>query len=112
MFSRLFNLKKMDLSAAEAFWTWFAANEDAIIEAFTAGGQAAMAFIPQIDQYLAPIFPYEPNENIQFQMGCNRGKNEFFFFHLNRKALIRDAQTLKEMMPETLKDRWTFIIEA
>ena len=112
MLNRLFALGKMDTAAAKTFWIWFADNEAQIIEAFTAGGQAAMAFIPQIDQYLAPVFPYEPNQNIQFQLGCNKGKNEFFFFHLNQKALIRDAQTLKEMMPETLRSRWIFVIEA
>ena len=44
-------------------------------------------------------------------MGFNNEKGEFFFFHFGDKHLIRDAEIPASMMPETLKERWTFISE-
>ena len=44
-------------------------------------------------------------------MSFNDGVGEFFFYHLDNASLIRDSQTLKDMMPDELKEHWKFIIE-
>lgn len=107
MFSFL-HKKQMDKFAAEHFWNWFQENESWIIERVTNHG---MEVVTAIDSRLTPIFPYCKRE-LEFQLGFNDGKGEFFFFHFNDKTLIRDGKTLGEMMPAALCPRWRFILEA
>ena len=46
-----------------------------------------------------------------YPIGVNKA-GEFFFFRLGDKNLIRDGKDFGDMMPETLKQRWTFFLEA
>lgn len=103
----LFEKKEMDCNAAERFWNWFIEKESWIVETYKTNG---MDVVWAIDAQLKPIFPYFKKE-LEFQLGCNDGQGEFFFFHLGNRNLIRDAAALKAMMPAALQERWTFIIE-
>ena len=103
----LFAKKEMDIAAAKAFWAWFAEQESWIIDNIKTNG---MEVVFAIDAKIKPVFPYFKKE-LEFQLGFNEGKGEFFFFHLGNRNLQRDAQVLKNMMPASLADRWTFITE-
>ena len=103
----LFAKKEMDLNAAKAFWKWFAEKEDWITGNIKTNG---MAIIWAIDEQLKPVFPYFKKE-LEFQLGFNDGQGEFFFFHFGNKNLMRDAETLKSMMPAELAERWMFIMD-
>jgi hypothetical protein len=103
----LFGKRKMDVGAATAFWKWFVEHEEWIISNIRTNGSAV---VWAIDEQLKPIFPYFKKE-LEFQLGFNDGKGEFFFFHFGDKVLQKDAESLKEMMPTALTERWTFIAE-
>ena len=103
----LFAKKEMDQAAAQRFWQWFAEKENWIIETYKTNG---MAVVWAIDEQLKPIFPYFKKE-LEFQLGFNDGKGEFFFFHFGNKNLVEDAEALAKMMPNTISDHWTFIAE-
>lgn len=102
-----FGKKEMDMAAAEAFWNWYCANDDIIKENLSKNG---MDVVWAIDEQLKPVFPYYRGE-LEFQLGFNDSKGEFFFFYKNNKNLLRDAQTLKSMMPPELEKSWEFMIE-
>ena len=104
----LFTKKEMNVEAAKAFWSWFADNKEWIIANIKTNG---MQVVLAVDAQLKPVFPYFKKE-LEFQMGYNNGVGEFFFFHLGNKYLMRDGETLGNMMPEELKENWKFIIEA
>ena len=103
----LFSKKEMDTAAAEAFWAWFAEKEDWITANLKTNG---MDVVWAIDARIKPVFPYFKKE-LEFQLGFNEGKGEFFFFHFGNKHLMRDGKSLAEMMPEGLRGRWTVILE-
>ena len=67
-------------------------------------------FVWVIDERLKPVFPYCKKE-LEFQLGYNEGKGEFFFFHFGNKNLIKDADALARMMPKNFSEHWTFIAE-
>ncbi len=103
----LFSKKEMDTAAAEAFWVWFAEQEEWILANLKTNG---MDVVWAIDARIKPVFPYFKKE-LEFQLGFNEGKGEFFFFHFGNKHLMRDGESLAEMMPEGLRGRWTVILE-
>lgn len=103
----LFAKKEPDIAAAKRFWAWFEEQESWVIENLRTHGTDV---VWAIDAQIKPVFPYFKKE-LEFQLGFNNGKGEFFFFHFGDKNLIRDAETLASLMPEALKERWTFISE-
>ena len=103
----LFSKKEMDTAAAEAFWAWFAEKEEWILANLKTNG---MDVVWAIDARIKPVFPYFKKE-LEFQLGFNDGKGEFFFFHFGNKHLMRDGERLAGMMPEGLRGRWTVILE-
>lgn len=103
----LFSKKEMDTAAAKAFWAWFAEKEKWILANLKTNG---MDVVWAIDARIKPVFPYFKKE-LEFQLGFNEEKGEFFFFHFGNKHLMRDGQSLAEMMPEGLRGRWTVILE-
>ncbi len=102
-----FAKKELDPSAAQKFWNWFAEREAWIIENLKTNG---MDVVWAIDGQIKPVFPYFKKE-LEFQLGYNDGKGEFFFFHMGNRNLIRDAEILKSMMPASLAEHWTFLSE-
>ncbi len=112
MFS-LFKKKEPNTQAMKQFWDWFLENQDWVcVNANTDTREVSIPeFINTIDQRLTPCFPYFPAAKIEFQLGYNEGKGEIFFFDLNNRDLNRDAKLMAGMMPEALRNRWTFIIE-
>lgn len=102
-----FAKKEINIAAAETFWSWFAEQEAWIIENLPTNG---MDVIWAIDARIKPVFPYFRKE-LEFQLGFNDGKGEFFFFHFGNRNLIQDGQILKSMMPASLAEHWTFIME-
>lgn len=103
----LFSKKEMDTAAAKAFWAWFAEQEEWILANLKTNG---MDVVWAIDARIKPVFPYFKKE-LEFQLGFNEGKGEFFFFHFGNKHLMRDGERLAGMMPEGLRERWTVILE-
>ena len=95
-------------AAAEAFWAWFAEKEEWITA--TLGTPNGSDVVWAIDAQIKPVFPYFKKE-LEFQLGFNEGKGEFFFFHFGNKHLMRDGQAWAELMPADLKARWTVILE-
>ena len=104
----LFAKKEMNIKAAEEFWAWFSENEEWIISTYKTNG---MKVIYAVDEKIKPVFPYFKKE-LEFQLGFNDGKGDFFFFHLGNKNLFKDGKTFGDMMPEELKKRWNYILEA
>lgn len=102
-----FTKKEMDAQAAKDFWTWFTEKEEWIISNIKTNG---MDVVWAVDAQLKPVFPYFKKE-LEFQMGFNDGKGEFFFFHLGSKNLMRDAVLFRDMMPQDLQTRWKLLIE-
>ncbi len=106
MFS--FIIKKvMNENAAKSFWQWFIEKEEWIITCIT---NQDSSFVWAIDEKLKPVFPYFRGE-LEFQLGYNNGNGEFFFFHLGKKNLVRDGESLGKLMPEEIAKRWNFILE-
>ncbi|MBE6958327.1 MAG: hypothetical protein E7447_04165 [Ruminococcaceae bacterium] len=103
----LFTKKEMDVHAAKAFWSWFAEKEEWIVSTIKTNG---MDVVWAVDAQIKPVFPYFKKE-LEFQLGFNNGKGEFFFFHLGNKNLMRDGVLFADMMPNDLAERWKFIIE-
>lgn len=102
-----FKKKEMNVTAAEAFWTWYKENDSYIIEKLK---PADAGIVDLIDSHLSPVFPYF--KSVEFQLGgLIDGKYEFIFFHCGNKNLKRDAETLKNMMPTELSDHIEFRIE-
>ncbi len=99
----------MDIAAAEGFWQWFAEQEQFITEKL--GGENAMEVVELVDARITPIFPYAPAQAIQFQLGWNEGAGEFFFYHSGHKKLMADGETLGNMMPEALRERWAYKLQ-
>ncbi len=112
MFS-IFQKKEPNQQAMAKFWDWFLENEAWICTNSNANTRQVSVpqFIAEIDQRLTPCFPYFPAQKIEFQLGFNNGKGEFFFYDLKNKNLNRDGQLLADKMPEALRERWTFILE-
>ena len=106
MFS-VFSKKVMNEEAAKLFWTWFAENEERIINCIV---NRDLAFVWAIDERLKPVFPYFKGE-LEFQLGYNNEVGEFFFFHLGKKELIRDGETLGKLMTVEIAKRWQFILD-
>lgn len=104
----IFAKKEMDIIAAKNFWEWFSVNEEWIKNNIKTNG---MDVIWAIDAQIKPVFPYFKKE-LEFQLGFNDGIGEFFFFHFNNKYLKRDAEILKNMMPEKLTETWNVILDA
>ena len=98
--------KEMDTKAAKEFWQWFTDNEKSIIDRLRSD---ARSLVFEIDQKLRPIFPYFSGE-LEFQLGFNDGRGEFFFFHFGKRYLIRDGETLGSLMPEELRGRWRYML--
>ena len=103
----LFRKKETDIAAAKQFWKWFVENEQWIIDNVSSNG---VEVVWAIDAQIKPVFPYLKKE-LEFQLGFNHGIGEFFFFHFGNKNLISDAQKLDELMPESLREKWSFVIE-
>ena len=103
----IFSKKCMNEAAAKDFWAWFEEQEAWIINCIS---NHDSAFVWAIDERLKPVFPYFKKE-LEFQLGYNDEKGEFFFFHFGDKNLIKDADTLAKMMPKSISERWTFIAE-
>ena len=103
----LFAKKEMNEAAAKAFWEWFAQKEEWIISNIKTNG---MDVVWAIDAQIKPAFPYCKRE-LEFQLGFNDGKGEFFFFHFGDRRLKRDAAVLASMMPANIAARWSFIAE-
>ncbi len=96
-----------DTEKMKLFWSWFEENENWIIDTYRTNG---MAVVDAVDFNLKPAFTCYGIE-LEFELGFNNGKGEFFFFDLDNPSLNRDAQKLGELMPDTIKYRWSFIIE-
>lgn len=99
--------KEIDLEAAKEFWNWFMENEKSIIERCKTD---AARLIFEIDCKLRPIFPYFKKE-LEFQLGFNEGRGEFFFFHFGNRYLLRDGEILGSLMPGELGRKWRYILE-
>ena len=113
-YNKFFGLE-MNVAAADAFWNWFAENEEIIVSRLSnisSGGQGAAEIINDIDKKLAPVFPYIPAGKLEFELGCNDKIGEFRFFHCGNPNLERDGQLLGERMPDALKESWQLMIEA
>lgn len=106
MFS-LFKNKNININEATSFWKWFEENEEWIIDCIS---KSNPEFIWKIDSLLKKVFPYFKKE-LEFQLGVNKEVREFFFYHFGNKNLMRDSETLKNMMPENIGKRWKFIID-
>lgn len=104
----IFAKKQADETMIKDFWSWFAGREKWIIETYKTDGAAV---VWAVDEKLTRVFSYFKKE-IEFQLGFNDGKGEFFFFDLNNKNLNRDAKRFAALMPEELKNRWDFIIKS
>lgn len=94
------------------FWAWFAEHEEEIVDKTIASGEEAEMMNARIRVQLAVAFPYEKPGSIEFQLGGDGEKNEFAVFHFNRERMKRDAEELGRLMPEALKERWTYHTEA
>ena len=103
----IFAKKVMNEEAAKHFWAWFEENEVWIIDCIS---KSDAAFIWAIDEQLKPVFPYFKQE-LEFLLGFNNGVGEFFFYHFGKKELIRDGEILGKMIPQTLSEKWQFILE-
>lgn len=112
-FWKLFGLPEvdsgMDTAAAEAFWQWFAENEQAIIEKLS--GPDSMEIVDLVDARITPVFPYLPGKDIQFQLGFNEGMGEFFFYHADHEKLRADGEVFGRMMPESLREHWNYLLQ-
>ncbi len=104
----LFSHKKLNVEAAKKFWVWFEENEEWIIANFKS---TPMDVLNAIYAVLDPVFPYKKKNGLEFQFGFHDGRGEFEFFHARQRALKRDAEILRDMMPEKIAARWSFVID-
>ncbi len=115
-FDTMFGLNKgevgMDEEAAREFWAWFAENEARVADAYLTGGGEAREMASQLRYYLAPVFPYMKASAVEFDVTITDEWNKLYVYHYNEEKLSGDMERLKEMMPETLKDTWRYLIRA
>lgn len=102
----------MDDNAAKDFWAWFEEHQDEIAEQTGEGGEAAEKMKARVSKRLSRVFPYEKESEIEFQLGSAEGRNALFVYHFNKEPLKEDTRELGGMMPETLRENWTYITEA
>ena len=107
MMLSLFSKKAMNEEAAKDFRAWFEEQEAWIVNCLS---NHDSAFIWAIDERLKPVFPYFKKE-LEFQLGYNEGKGEFFFFHFGNSNLMKDADSFSALMPNNISERWSFIAE-
>ena len=105
-----FAKKEMNEAAAKAFWEWFSQKEEWIIASINSKDSNSSDVIWAIDAQIKPVFPYRKRE-LEFLLGFNDGKGEFFFYHFGDRNLKRDAAKLANMMPADIAGRWSFIAE-
>lgn len=103
----IFKKKEMNISAAKSFWDWYLQHDALLTNKMKS---PTIDIIYLIDSQLSPVFPYF--KDMQFEVGGYKdGKYEFILFHCGNKNLARDAETLKNMMPNELSDHIIFKIE-
>lgn len=115
-FQTLFGLpmppQEMDQATARLFWQWFSNNEVDIINMVRGTRQQSKSIFQQMNLWLCPVFPYEKQSRIDFDLICKEaGDNTFIFRHGGSEKLMEDAVTFGEMMPESMAKRWKYIIE-
>ena len=107
--------KRFSERAGKAYWRWFQENEQSIIAAIADKSnetkEQSLDIIWIIDRHYAPLFPYLPNSEIEFQFGCNGDLNEMFLYYKDHDDLKRDIERLVSLMPQSLRDHWTVYIE-
>lgn len=96
----------------EDFWTWFAANEEEIVDKTLAGGMDAEIITARLRVRLAVLFPYERPENIEFSLGGDGERNRLAVYHFNNQQMKADAEALIAAMPAELAERWVCETEA
>lgn len=96
----------------EKFWTWFAENEDDIVDKTMEGGEEAEIITARLRVRLAVVFPYEKPENIEFSLGGDGEKNRLAVYHFNNERMKADAEKLVQAMPAELAERWICETEA
>ena len=97
--------KKIDKVAADSFWQWFEANETQIKRRCVSD---VRNLEHEIGQRLRAVFPYFDGI-FEIHIGLGEGRGEFFFFHGGDRHLAGDAESLGELMPNSLRGRWKFI---
>lgn len=97
-----FRKTRMDITAAQVFWKWFAENEEWIIDNIPKDPQNV---ILTINEFITPVFPYYYYQ-LDFEVGVDR---ELSVFDCGYIELRRDIKRFKKMMPADLKQRWTFL---
>lgn len=101
-----------ELDPRERFWSWFAENEEKIVDKTLEGGEEAEIITARLRVRLAVVFPYERPENIEFRIDGNGEKNCLSVYHFNNEQMRADAEALIAAMPETLSQRWVCETEA
>lgn len=104
----MFSLFKRTISiqAIDHYRNWFSKNEQWIIENYRTNG---MDVVNAIDEQLKPIFT-DFNGELEFDFTFDNGRGEFNFYDLRKKYLLNGAKELKDKMPSSIKERWTFNI--
>lgn len=101
-----------DEKTTEYFWNWFSSHEQEIVEKTEQGGDIADMLNARLRIQLSVVFPYEKPDRVEFHVGLGEERNELAVYHFNNPRMERDARVLGERMPEELKARWNYYIEA
>lgn len=97
--------------AMQAFWNWFAQNEDWIIKGITTNANKdGASVIHAIDQNLRPAFPGYFAE-LEFLLGGSPNAMEFYFYHRNNPLLKANGMQLGALLPKTLSQRWRYFCD-
>lgn len=109
--NRMFGLSgdglEMNKRAAERFWKWLDENDAQVCQALDEGGEAAEGMKQKIGRKLKSVFPYA-KEELEFHVDSGR----LFFYHSDKPQLMQDAEILGEMMPEQLRERWSYTADT
>ena len=106
MFSVL-RRKRIKIDEAKSFWVWFDTEEEWIIDCISKNDASV---IWEVDKRIKAVFPYFRDE-LEFQLGFNNGRGEFFFYHDYRKELMKDSAKFGALMTPKIAGRWKYIVE-
>lgn len=101
-----------DEKTTDYFWSWFSGHEQEIVDKIGQGGDIAEMLNARLRIQLSVVFPYEKPDRVEFHVELGGEKNELAVYHFNNPRMERDARILGERMPEALKERWNYYIEA
>ena len=107
-----FTSQPMNTEAINAFWQWFAEQEDQLLALYNQRDEELPeAFTQQLEAHLAPCFPFE-HPLLEFGTSEDEGPAEIIFFTGSyHRSFNAGCMAIIDACPADIASRWTFTAE-